>query len=185
MAFIGDACYKCKLLPGKYMVIAKGREIKEFSEIITVQEQITELSFTPERHFSKEITVQAYNAKTGNPLANVLLRLRKCNSKISSEGLTKQEGDFSYVIDSNCPHLLEVDRKGFIPYSFEFNQTKGNENIDVVKVPMFPVEKLHPTRVSDPENPDEEIEVKTHLVRAILVTDDLNSNSVLCPHFWG
>lgn len=183
--YYGAACYKCKLVPGKYMVIAKGREIKEFSEIIRVEEQITELHFTPETLFSKEVTVKAYDAITGNPLPNVLLRLRKSNSKISSEGLTKSDGEFSYIIDSNCPHFLEVERKGFIPYHFEFNQTKGNENIDVVKVPMFPIEKVKPVSVPNPEHPEEETEVKPNILRTILVTDDEVSNSVIVPHFWG
>jgi len=161
------------------MIIAKGREIKEFSEIITIEQQITELTFTPKENMIKKIYIQTFNAKTGEALVNVLLRLRKSNSKISSEGLTKEQGDFSYIVDANCPHYLEVERKGYIPYYLEFNQTKGNEDDKLIKVPMFPVEKVKPKVISDPENQDEEIEIKPGYFRALLISDNEASNSTI------
>lgn len=121
------------------MIIAKGKEIKEFSDIVVIEQQITRISYSPKQPFSKEIIIMAFNATTGKELPNVLLKLRKKNSKFSSEGLTKSQGEFSYMIDANCLHYLEVERKGFIPYFFEFNQTKGNEDNEIIKVPLFPI----------------------------------------------
>jgi hypothetical protein len=161
------------------MIIAKGRGIKEFSEIISVEKQITELSFTPQENMIKTVYIQAFNASTGDPLPNVLLKLRKSTSKISSEGLTKDKGEFSYIIDANCTHYLGVERKGFIPYSFEFNQTKGNEEDKIVNVPLFPIEKLKSRIISNPDNPEEDIEIKPGIFRAILLTDNEDSNSII------
>lgn len=161
------------------MVIAKGRGIKEFSEIISIEQQITELSFTPKENMIKNVHIQAFNALTGDPLPNVMLRLRKCTSKISSEGLTKEKGEFSYIIDANCTHYLDVERKGFIPYSFEFYQTKGNEEDNLIKVPLFPIEKLKTKVISNPDKPEEDIEIKPGLFRAVLLTDNEDSNSTI------
>ena len=163
------------------MIIAKGREIKEFSEIISIEEQITNLNYIPEQDYKKEININAFNAVTGEGLSNVFLRLRKCNSKISSEGLTKSQGDFMYTIDANCLHFLEVERKGFIPYFLEINQTKGNEDNNVVKVPMFPIEKIKKKLIKLSEE-EEETEVKPLKLRALLVSDDLSSTSMMVPY---
>ena len=162
------------------MIIAKGREIKEFSEIVNIEEQITQIRYTPQQTFNKEIIVMAFNADSGEELPNVLLRLRKNNSKISSEGLTKSQGEFSYMIDANCPHYLEVERKGFIPYFLEFNQTKGNEDSQIIKVPLFPIEKLSKQIIQNPES-EEEIRVKPNLLRAILISDNENTNTLMSP----
>lgn len=161
------------------MIIAKGREIKEYSEIISIDQQITELEFTPEQSMSKQLFVRAFNAQTGQRLGNVLLKLRKSNSKISSEGLTKENGEFMYIIDANCPHYLEVERKGFIPYFLEFNNTKGNENVSILKVPLMPVEKLKAKKISNPEDQQEATEITPGLIRAVLITDVDDSNGVI------
>lgn len=166
------------------MIVAKGREIKEFSEIITIEEQITKLDFTPQQDYRKEISIQAFNAETGEDLSNVLLRLRKTNSKISSEGLTRTQGDYVYTIDANSPHYLEAERKGFIPYFLEINQTKGNEGNPIVKVPMVPIVKAKKMIIADPET-KEETEMKPNLFRVVLISDDESSmNSLsLSLHF--
>lgn len=153
------------------MIIAKGREIKEFSEIITIHDLITILTFEPESVMRKQLSIQTFNAANGEPLPNVLLKLKKTNSKISTEGLTKENGSFGYVIDQNCQYTLDVARKGFIPYTIEFNQTKGNENVGTVNVPLLPILKAKTHLVHDQER-REEVEVKSNTMRAILVSDD-------------
>ena len=160
------------------MLIAKGREIKEFSEIISIEEQITELTFEPEEVMKKKLTIQTFNADNGELLSNVLLRLRKTNSKISTEGLTKENGWFSYIVDSNCQYSLDVARKGFISYSMEFNQTKGNENVDNVKVPLFSIEKPKSKVVFDSEN-QTDVAININTMRAIMISDDKVHNSQL------
>jgi hypothetical protein len=171
------------------MIIAKGREIKEFSKIISVEEQITELNFTPEQGMSKKLKIKTYDATTKIELPNVLLKLRKTNSKISAEGLTKDKGIFSYFIDANCSYQLEIVRKGYIPYQMEFNQTKGNEEIQSLKVPMFQIEKIKPTVVSYQmysddlkiEGVERSEEVMPGRFRTILITDHDTSAIFLTP----
>jgi hypothetical protein len=167
------------------MIIAKGREIKEFSEIISVEEQITEINFTPDQGMSKKLEIKAFDAITKDELPNVLLRLRKSNSKISAEGLTKEQGIFIYYIDANCTYQLEIQRKGYISYQMEFNQTKGNEHIETIKVPLFPVEKIKPVVVYsvDPEHENQykPEEVKPGRFRAILVSDYDSTAQLLEP----
>jgi hypothetical protein len=180
-----DNKYKCKLMPGRYMIVAKGPDIKEFSEIISIKEQITTLTFTPSKSMRKEVYVHTFNAVTGESLSNVLLRLRKCSSKVSAEGLTRDKGEFLYVIDSNSAHSLEVNRKGFIPYSFEFNQTKGNEHITTIKVPLFPIEKQKLKSIPNPENPQDELQTKLGLLRAVLVSDSEDSCSQMTFSLYG
>ncbi|CAI2379497.1 unnamed protein product [Moneuplotes crassus] len=174
----GCVCYKGKLLPGKYMIIAKGREIKEFSKIIEIREQLTNVSCTPEQDYQKEISVLAFNAMTGEELSNVLLRLRKGNSKISSEGLTKSKGGFVYTINENSPHCLQAERKGFIPSFLEINQTRGNESNSVVKIPMVPVQKIKKVEVTDHETKDI-TEMKPSGFKVVLISDDESSLSSL------
>lgn len=84
----GITCYKCRLMPGKYMVVAKGKDIKEYSQIISISDQITILAFTPDRPMSKSLICQTYDGKTGEKLNNVLIKLRKAHSKITTQGLT-------------------------------------------------------------------------------------------------
>lgn len=78
----------------------KGRGIADISQTIIIKEQFTKLTYTAEALMRKQVMINTFNANTGEPLSNVLLRLKKHNSKISSEGLTK-DGSFTYVIDAN------------------------------------------------------------------------------------
>lgn len=153
------------------MIIAKGREIKEFSEIVTIQDLVTEFTFEPENTMRKKLNIQTFNAENGELLSNVLLRLKKTNSKISTEGLTKENGCFGYIIDENCQYSLDITRRGFISYTMEFNQTKGNEAINTINVPLFPILKTKSIMMHDQQR-NEDVEVKTNIMRAILVSDD-------------
>ena len=153
------------------MIIVKGREIKTLSEIISVEEQITELTFTTEEILRKRLKIYVFDATTGKPLTNVLLRLLKSNSKISAEGLTGENGEFEYIIDSNFPHILDVNRKGFITYSMEFNQTKGNEEIYVLQVPLYPIiKKIKSKMITEPIK-QTSLEIKENIFRVIMISD--------------
>lgn len=154
------------------MIIAKGREIKTFSEIISVNDLINEFTFTSEEELKKKLKIQTFDASTGQPLTNVLLKLCKSHSKISSEGLTRGNGCFEYIIDSNCQYILDVNRKGFISYSMEFNQTKGNEEHDTLQVPLFPIVKELETKTVIDQKKNTSNEIKQNLLRAIMVADN-------------
>lgn len=168
---LGLPCYRCKLKPGQYMIIAKGREIKTFSKKISVTEIINEFTFTSEEELRKNLNIHTFDATTGEPLMNVLLKLSKASSKMFSEGLTRLGGSFEYIIDSNCPYILDVDRKGYIPYSMEFNQTKGNEDCDTIQVPLIPIVRdLETKTISDPKKKTSFV-VKQNVLRAIMVSD--------------
>lgn len=90
-----------------------------------------------------------------------------------------------YIIDSNSSHTLEVNRKGFIDYSFEFNQTKGNEEITRINVPLFPIEKQKSKTINNHENPQEELQTKLNLLRAVLVSDSEDSCGQMVFYLYG
>lgn len=83
------------------MVIAKGKEIREFSQIISIEEHITILKMVPEPPIRKVIAFQVYDAKTGEKLSNVLLKLRKAHSKITLQGLSREEGYVVFTVTEN------------------------------------------------------------------------------------
>lgn len=96
----GYTNYKCRLLPGKYMLTAKGKDIKEFSKIISITDQITVLTLQPESKLMKGLMMCTYDATTGSKLSNVLIKLRKAHSKIVTQGLSR-DGYCGFTIDQN------------------------------------------------------------------------------------
>jgi hypothetical protein len=166
----GISCYKCRLMPGKYMVVAKGRSIKEFSQIISIEDQITILAFTPDAPMKKLISCYAYDAKTGETLNNVLVKVRKTHSKITTQGLTR-DGSCVFTITQNCAHTVEVFRKGYISYTTQMNQTKGSEDMNIMNLPLLPIESVRTIKIPNPENADHEMEILPGYLRIVLMTD--------------
>lgn len=180
---LGINGYKCRLMPGKYMVIAKGKEIREFSQIISIEEHITILKMVPEPPIRKVIAFQVYDAKTGEKLSNVLLKLRKAHSKITLQGLSREEGYVVFTVTENWIHTLEVFRKGYISYSTKINMTKGNEDVRSVKVPVMPVETIKPYKVLSSDE-SKEVEVQPGYFSIVCISDSLSSKLDLELQAW-
>lgn len=141
------------------MIVAKGRQIKELTQTINISE-VSVLQFTPEPPMKKLVAFHAFDAVTGEDLSKVLIKVKKVHSKIITQGLTQDDGYHVFTITENCPHVVEVFKKGYISYTMTVNMTKRNETIKSVKVPLMPIQSPVTKKIQDPKNPDRQIEVQ-------------------------
>lgn len=132
------------------MIIAKGDNIKEHSEILDVQEGNVFAEIKMKKPTKKQVFIRAYDASTGDSLGSVILRWKKKASRHVLEGLTTKEGLYCYASDENATYIIEAEKKGYINYRREVVLTKGNEHIPDVRVPMMPVEL--PQKLANSDN---------------------------------
>ena len=70
-----EQCYRCGLIPGRYMIIAKGDSLKEHSEILDVQEGNVFAEIKMKKPTKKQVFIRAYDASTGDSLGSVIFIL--------------------------------------------------------------------------------------------------------------
>ena len=89
-----DKCFRCGLVPGKYMLIVKGEGLKEYNQVVQITQGNMNAEIQLQKPTKRQMVVWTYDATNGEPLAGVILRWRKKASKHVTEGLTAKEGVF-------------------------------------------------------------------------------------------
>lgn len=119
--------YKAQLNPGRYLIVARGRDINEFNKIVEIGAGECEIELRAQNFKQKSIIVSTFNAITGEPLKKVMLQLSKSSSKTEQEGLTNKNGHFVYKLNLNhkVSHTIKAEKDGYIPYERDINITKG------------------------------------------------------------
>lgn len=176
-----DNCFRCGLVPGKYMLIVKGEGLKEYNQVVQITQGNMNAEIQLQKPSKKQIIVWTHDATNGEPLAGVILKWRKKASKQVTEGLTAKEGVFCFVIEENGTYIIEAEKKGYINYHREIFKVKGNEKENNVRVTMLPVELPQSIKASE-ENKEGKLPQMTRFRMVYSLDSD---EKLVYPHIFG
>jgi hypothetical protein len=162
-------CFRCGLVPGKYLVLAEGEGIYQFSETFEIGEEDVTEDVTPQAKQKKIILVKVCNGVNGEVLSEAIIRFKKKDSRQVYEQASDIKGGCPVTVEDTGTYLVEVEKKGFISSRQEFFYTKINLDMDHFTVLMMPVEV--PTS-KKPIITDEGVELPAKVrLRMIIHTD--------------